>query len=199
VKDDVTEGIEPEEKSGLSRRNALKAGVAVGVGAAAWSGVSITSLGGTPAYAAGCTGARTFTLTNCDSADSRSGTQFAYQGMQATGDANFFISDPPPSTGTNCQDFAALNTAFVFPAGFECRIVVRFFNGGKSTCAAFPDKGVTHTHYLPNDAVPTQFDQVSPLPIDFTCYEADIGGQNWFYSVEAQCRTLGSPASCFPF
>ena len=36
---------------GLSRRNALKAGVAVGVGAIAWSGPTITSLGGTPVYA----------------------------------------------------------------------------------------------------------------------------------------------------
>jgi hypothetical protein len=55
VRDEVTEGVEPEEKSGLSRRNALKAGVAVGVGTVAWSGMTITSLGGTPAYAAGCT------------------------------------------------------------------------------------------------------------------------------------------------
>ena len=56
VSDELTEGVEPEEKSGLSRRNALKAGVAVGVGAVAWSGVSITSLGGTPAYAQAVTG-----------------------------------------------------------------------------------------------------------------------------------------------
>ena len=42
-------------EAGESRRRALKAGVAVGVGAMAWSGPTITSLGGTPAYAAVCT------------------------------------------------------------------------------------------------------------------------------------------------
>jgi len=195
---DETIDVESAENGGMSRRAALRAGVAVGVGAAVWSGVSITSLGGTPAYAVGCTGARTFTINKCDSADSRSGTQFAYQGMQATGDPNFFVSNPPPSTGTDCEDFAALNTAFVFPTGFECRLVVRFFNGGKSVCAAFPDKGVTHTHYLPVDGSPNTFDQTSPLEIDLACYEADIGGNNWFYSIEAQCRTIGSPPDCVP-
>jgi hypothetical protein len=198
VRDELTEGIEPAEKSGLSRRNALKAGVAVGVGAAAWSGVSITSLGGTPAYAAGCTTARTFTLNDCDSTDSASGTQFRYQGMQATGDPNFFVNNPPPNTGTPCETFAALNVEFVFPAGFECRLVVRFFNSGIDICNKFPTKGpATHTHTLPLDN--GSFDSVSPLEIDLTCYDADISGNNWFYSIEVQCKSLGSPASCFPF
>ena len=53
----TTDGVNPAGDAGaLSRRTALKAGVAAGVGAVAWSGMSITSLGGTPAYAAGCTG-----------------------------------------------------------------------------------------------------------------------------------------------
>jgi hypothetical protein len=55
--------------NGFSRRNALKAGVAVGVGATAWSGATITSLGGTPAYAAGCTFAVQFDLVTCRNTD----------------------------------------------------------------------------------------------------------------------------------
>lgn len=45
-----------------SRRNVLKAGVGLGVGAVAWSGPTITSLGGTPAYAAVCTQAATLNV-----------------------------------------------------------------------------------------------------------------------------------------
>lgn len=41
-------------KSSISRRNALKAGVATGVGAAAFAGPQIGMLGMTPAYAAAC-------------------------------------------------------------------------------------------------------------------------------------------------
>lgn len=201
MRDELTEGGAPEAtKGGLTRRNALKAGVAVGVGAAAWSGVSITSLGGTPAYAAGCTGFETFALNKCDSTDSSSSAQFRYQGMQATGDPDFFVQNPPPSTGTDCDKFAALNVEFVFPAGYECRIVTRFFNSGKNVCNKFPDEGpATHTHYLPNDSPGGAFDAASPLPIDLTCYDADIIGNNWFYSIEAQCKTIGSPANCAPF
>lgn len=38
-----------------SRRHALKVGVGLGVGAIAWTGPTITSVGATPGYAAGCT------------------------------------------------------------------------------------------------------------------------------------------------
>lgn len=44
---------EQESMKGVSRRAALKAGVGAGVGLAAWTGPTITSLGGTPAYAQG--------------------------------------------------------------------------------------------------------------------------------------------------
>lgn len=40
---------------GVDRRRLLKGAVAAGVGVAAWSAPSITSLGGTPVYAAVCT------------------------------------------------------------------------------------------------------------------------------------------------
>lgn len=51
----TNETLETQDESRISRRNALKAAVGVGVGAVAWSGPQITSFGATPAYAAGCT------------------------------------------------------------------------------------------------------------------------------------------------
>jgi hypothetical protein len=47
--------IEASDESRISRRNALKAAAAAGVGAMAWTGPQITAFGATPAYAAACT------------------------------------------------------------------------------------------------------------------------------------------------
>lgn len=44
---------DPRER--WTRRQALKTGVGLGVGAIAWTGPTITSVGATPGYAAGCT------------------------------------------------------------------------------------------------------------------------------------------------
>ena len=55
--------VTPDE-SRLSRRTALKAAIGVGVGAVAWSGPTITSMAGTPAYATACTFAVEFFLAN---------------------------------------------------------------------------------------------------------------------------------------
>jgi hypothetical protein len=49
------ETAETATASRISRRNALKAGVAAGVGAAVWGGPQIGRIGSTPAYAAHCT------------------------------------------------------------------------------------------------------------------------------------------------
>lgn len=52
---DINESTDETSAAGTSRRAVLKAGVAVGVGTIAWSGPTITTLGGTPAYAEVCT------------------------------------------------------------------------------------------------------------------------------------------------
>ncbi len=44
------------QNAGVDRRALIKGAVAAGVGVAAWTAPSITSLGGTPVYAANCTG-----------------------------------------------------------------------------------------------------------------------------------------------
>lgn len=50
-----TGGTSEEDGSGVNRRRLLKGAVATGVGVAAWSAPSITSLGGSPVYAGICT------------------------------------------------------------------------------------------------------------------------------------------------
>jgi len=76
MSDETIERPEAVPSGSFSRRNALKAGAAVGVGATVWSGVSITSLGGTPAYAAGCTGVLNIPLDEgCRNTSQPSGCQ----------------------------------------------------------------------------------------------------------------------------
>jgi hypothetical protein len=58
-----------QESSGLNRRRLLKGAAAAGVGVAAWSVPSITSLGGTPVYAAACTGGKTETVLGTRNTD----------------------------------------------------------------------------------------------------------------------------------
>ena len=69
----MSESVETTEASsaGMDRRSVLKAAVAAGVGVAVWSSPSITSIGGTPAYAYMCTGGKTSHFlgqrnTSCD-------------------------------------------------------------------------------------------------------------------------------------
>ena len=50
--------LSPIRSPGINRRNLLKGAAAAGVGVVAWSSPSITSIGGTPAYAAVCTGGK---------------------------------------------------------------------------------------------------------------------------------------------
>lgn len=52
---DVGEVDDASESARLSRRRALKAGAALGVGVTAWAGPQIGRMGATPAYAAACT------------------------------------------------------------------------------------------------------------------------------------------------
>lgn len=53
--DEVGEAADAAEAARISRRRALKAGAALGVGVTAWAGPQIGRMGATPAYAAACT------------------------------------------------------------------------------------------------------------------------------------------------
>jgi len=122
----MSEPTTSSDHSGISRRRALQAGVAGGVGLIAWSGASITSLGGTPAYAAGCTN---FTLN------------FSVTDMstnQSSGCATFTYNNSPPldvkvknyefnvPNGGNfaCADAPAC-FSFTHPADETCTITIR--------------------------------------------------------------------------
>ncbi len=95
--------------SRVDRRKLLKGAAAVGVGVAAWSTPSITSLGGTPVYAAQCTGPITNYFlgqrnTSCDcngfsiSGDTSSPVyKFVQYKWPFTGDCGQTVYDSNPS------------------------------------------------------------------------------------------------------
>ena len=99
----------PEQKNGTSRRAALKAGVGIGVGLVAWSGPTITSLGGTPAYAQGCTFVVRVNLSGgCRNTDQSSGCPagqpFRYHTLVSAGLPAGYAVTNPIAEGTCCGD-----------------------------------------------------------------------------------------------
>jgi hypothetical protein len=197
VRDEVTEGIEPEQKTGLSRRAALKAGVAVGVGAAAWSGASITSLGGTPAYAAGCTFAVRFDLVTCRNTDQGAGGgcndfRFRYHVLNVPAEfqAEGFAILNNITEGTCCFPGNGANGTshplFQFPSGLFCiiRLVIADPNGNCNT-------GIVGEVILSSGSnSPTDIDLECPSDFGFAVHPSDK------YRITAECVTEGSQ-SCF--
>jgi hypothetical protein len=150
---------------GLSRRNALKAGVAVGVGAIAWSGPTITSLGGTPVYAAGCTFAIDVRLNikdrNTDQSDGcrnyggQSGTGFGYHELQTfdnmpTGFSIFNLeTNQPGGWGSQVCSTAAnpYDLRLSYPSNLDCVIQIQFIEpaGGGTVMHTFTAQVTAHT------------------------------------------------------
>jgi hypothetical protein len=173
--------IADNASNGFSRRNALKAGVAAGVGVAAWSGATITSLGGTPAYAVGCTGAVIIDLLDpsCRNTDNASGCMFGYHTLKSGLPTGYGIVNNIPEGTACCDDHVS---QFTFPSGMTCQVVLQF-NG--PSCAG-PSRG-TLTFGPESDG---------SLDITFSCLPVDPGS-NAFYSAKATCFTTGTPPSCF--
>ena len=120
-----------QQQTGTSRRAALKAGVAAGIGLAAWTGPTITSIGGTPAYAATCTN---FTV-NTTSADRNTN-----QGNCPAGSI-VYVKDPfslPTgysldvqfSANGHCSADPAYTTDFTFPSNVTCTVNFRVYPNG---------------------------------------------------------------------
>lgn len=160
------------EGTGFSRRNALKLGVAAGVGAVAWSGLSITSLGSTPVYAAQCTFAidrrisggdrNTDQSDGCRNYGGQSGTGFGYHELSVfsnmpSGFSIFNLETNAPggwgsqvcSTQANPYDLT-----LTYPSNLDCKIQVQFINpaGGGTLMHTFTaqvtassDNGTTET------------------------------------------------------
>jgi hypothetical protein len=189
--DEVTRGSESGDGSGFSRRNALKAGVAAGVGVAAWSGATITSLGGTPAYAAGCTFVVKLDLSNgCRNTDNASTCasppsgfiRFRYHTLKSTGFPAGYTLTQNIGEGTCCTD--ANNTAVLtFPAGITCVARVGFFNPPQCSLPEIQGFNIGSS-------------STGTLNMTFSCPPSDVGSNDQ-YTVVATCSTTGAPQECF--
>lgn len=179
------ESSESVAKRSVSRRTALKAGVAGGVGLVAWSGATITSLGGTPAYASGCTNVVKVDLSGgCRNTDQGTpcpgGGAYRYHPLNSTGfPAGYSISNNV-AEGTCCD----LNSAPLlhFPAGITCAGVITFSTGN---CSAV----VQQIPFGPSS------DGSAGLAVPLDCYTGGApSGSKYF--ITAKCATTGAPTSC---
>ena len=183
-----------ERRSGVSRRAALKAGVAAGVGVAAWSGASITSLGGTPAYAEGCTGAippiDLNSTNDCRNVDDRNECAYAYHELKSAitvpgYPAGSFYINPNIGEGTCCGTLATATFHFPTP-GLTCSVRIEIYDGVPSCAAGTAPKLSSTFGPSSNGAV----------VIGFPCLLPHVPGDK--YRVRAQCKTggVGDP-SCW--
>lgn len=183
--------MEREFSGALSRRNLLKGAAAAGVGVAVWSSPSITSIGGTPAYAAVCTkGFTNYALgsrnTSCSCGDPQVqkyadfkplGTPCAGDGSTFTGSAYLSVGPGGPAIPESgeCPQVAGGNAGVTVTSlpnpNLYCRTVVRIWQGG--SC------GGSYTEVVgPIFQGPTFY----PLP-GVPCQ----GGGNIFISVILRC------------
>ena len=191
---DETFDVTRESTGGLSRRTALRAGVAAGVGVAAWSGASITSFGGTPAYAAGCTGAipPVDISGGCRNTTQASGCNpFGYQPEVFNPPAGYALD----SIGNNvCCN---LNTAatFTYPLGQTCTLTFTYYD---SKCG---DTNPPPTLYGSTSFGPSN-PAMTTMGIQYRCPTTVVGTPNWSnaqYTISAFCFTGSTPPDpgCF--
>jgi hypothetical protein len=176
--------------SALSRRAALRAGVAAGVGVAVWSGATITSFGGTPAYAAACTGAipPVNVSGGCRNTTQASGCDpFGYQPFDFPNVSGYELSNAPNNTCCNVNTAGTLT----HPAGTTCTLVFTFYDSKCGTAAA--------TLYGSSTFGPSA---ATPMPFTWSCPQTVVGAPNWAntqYTVSANCftGTTPPPSECF--
>lgn len=167
---------------GVSRRSALKMGVGAGVGLAAWSGVTITSLGGTPAYAAGCTFVVVIDLSGgCRNTDQASGAQFGYHTLKTDNlpDGYAIVNNIPEGTACNAGHVSQLT----FPDGITCAVTIQF--AGPPNCSRGGRGSFT---YGPESD--------GELDIEFVCLNDPTFNPNTQYTIIATCNTTGAPVEC---
>lgn len=172
-----------------SRRTALKLGVGAGVGAIAWTGPTITSLGGTPAYAAGCTFVTTIELIPCRNTDQGTpncpaGPPTAthrYHKLKDTGLPTGYALINNLVEGTCCNDVAT-NPTLTFPAGITCQVELRFAGPGNCSGAL-----VSSTTFGPSGTGSLV------IGLDDECPSLNPNTQ---YSLIAKCNTTGAPPDC---
>lgn len=172
-----------------SRRQALKLGVGAGVGAVAWSGASITSLGGTPAYAQGCTFAIQITVAECRNTSQANcggdGSTIAYLPFDLEGEiAPGIFLDDDMTNSFRCNGSDSPSPTLTFPNGIECEIIVNIARPPNctGTNVGMFTSGISAmspiVYQLPTAA------QTGPLP------------SNAQYEILVQCQTVGA-TGCF--
>ena len=196
-----TNGSTPSgtEDQRWSRRHALKAGVGVGVAAAAWTGPSITSLGATPAYASGCTFAVEIVVASDRNTDQRSDCNLALGGGLGYHEVATLSNLPSgyentPSgwnAGVCSTTLDPYKMTLTYPSGLHCAIEVEFWNqNNKSriwtvTFDAITEDGGTTTL---NWQLPTATQVVAAAASE------GVTITNWsnvFYRVVLRCVTPG--------
>jgi len=194
--DEVTGGSESGGSAGFSRRNALKAGVAAGVGVAAWSGASITSLGGTPAYAVACSQSIFIDLSEgCRNVDSESACAFGYHPLK-TVSAPFTLTNNFLE-GTCCNAITPVprltwdHTAL---PNLECVVHVRFYQNGENNCVNDSPPRTVDEEYV---GTPSTSSTNGFVDIPLSCYTFTDKGQGTNYTIFANCATPGAPDDCF--
>lgn len=134
-------------KSSISRRNALKAGVATGVGAAAFAGPQIGMLGMTPAYADTCS-ANWVTIassTDCQnvSCNCPNSTVNYKEYSLAGGGATAEVTRTGSGQGSGCGSLnttnedgeALVSLDLTNVTGYaQCRVTFIFYVNGNSAC-----------------------------------------------------------------
>ena len=173
----MSESVETSEASsaGMDRRSVLRAAVAAGVGVAVWSSPSITSIGGTPAYADMCTaGHQDYALgsrntdCSCGKPNTATGKLVRYKDLHTpcAGDGSAFpgtwaLTDGPGGTpvGNNgtCPknpedgDQNAGISASPTNTNLYCKSVVRLWQGGScgNTFQEFVGPVVQGTGFYP--------------------------------------------------
>lgn len=184
---DESNEIEPEagtERRGLSRRAALKAGVVTGVGVAAWSGVSITSLGGTPAYAVGCTGVIVADLASGCRNQPQDCDDFAYQPLEGN-PPGFTIGTPAhPNIGNNVCCDANTQIELVFDSNLQCDVFLDIYDNN-GDCGKLENR---LNRFL--------LGQGSSGSLLFTlgCQTGKNPSQK--YTIKAFCNSIGAPQEC---
>jgi hypothetical protein len=171
-----------KNSSGHSRRTALKVGMGAGVGLVAWSAPSITSLGGTPVYAAGCTFVTNYKLADCRNTDQASG---------CTGPFSFQPLTAPPgftwitNVGNNvCCDVAPA-AILKIPDGLECKATFAIYAG--PTGCRNQTGAVASNTTGPSEGF---------IDIPLSCLGLTTLNSQAQYSITLSCNTPGAPDEC---
>lgn len=143
-----------------SRRTALKTGVAVGIGAAAWAGPQIGPLGVTPAYATHCTAPLFGYFIDCTNNFSGCTNGVGYKPIDGTFGTGGILDSLFPNSGKCPED--SPQVSIKVPSNFAgCRLTVVVHAGNCSKSWTWNNTGAGYINQCP----PT-------LPVATSCEKA---------------------------